>query len=88
MKKKWEKDTPVHFKQGKRHFCQAPKKKVTSVSKKTVLSRMFSNFLPDFLDCKKDISVLNMTKFYFFFFSHFKAMFCSSGNREQSEIQE
>ena len=67
--KKREKDTPVHFKQGKRHFCQAPKKKVTSVSKKTVLSRMFSNFLTDVLECKKDTYVLKKTKCYYFFLS-------------------
>ena len=80
-----EKDTRVHKNHGKGHFCLAPKKKVTYVSKKTVLSCRISMFLTCDLECKKDTSVHKMTKFYFFLIQ-LKAIIGSDGNCGQTEI--
>ena len=57
----WEKDTSDQKKHVKRHFCLGQKKKVTSVSKKTVLSkqRTVLSYFPKLIitNGKKDTSV-------------------------------
>ena len=63
----WEKDTRVQKNHGKGHFCLAPKKKVTYVSKKTVLSKqrtVLSYFFELIIKIgEKDTSVTIFEKF-------------------------
>ena len=57
----WEKDTSVKKIGVKGHFCFRAKKKVTSVSKKTLLSRNFLNLRNSVWYWKKDTSVYQIT---------------------------